>query len=56
LKTESLMNAVDATLRANISLGIFLAIGFPHDRPEHLRATARDQAPDALARESLSRA
>lgn len=41
MKTESLMNAVDATMRANISLGIFLVIGFPHDRPEHLRDTVR---------------
>jgi radical SAM superfamily enzyme YgiQ (UPF0313 family) len=41
MKTESLMNAVDATVRANITLGIFLVIGFPHDKTEHLRDTVR---------------
>lgn len=41
MKRESLMNAVDATVRARISLGIFLVVGFPHDRTEHLLDTAR---------------
>jgi radical SAM superfamily enzyme YgiQ (UPF0313 family) len=41
MKYDSLMNAVDATRRANITLGIFLVIGFPHDRVENLRDTVR---------------
>jgi radical SAM superfamily enzyme YgiQ (UPF0313 family) len=41
MKYDSLMKAVDSTIKANISLGIFLVIGFPHDRAEHLRDTVK---------------
>lgn len=41
MKTHALINAVDATVRAKISLGIFFVIGFPHDTVENLRDTVR---------------
>ena len=41
MKRESLMNAVESTVRAGITLGMFLVIGFPHDTKEDLDETVK---------------
>ena len=39
MKTESLVNAVKASVRNGLNLTAFIVIGFPHDTPEDLRQT-----------------
>ncbi len=41
MKREALMSAVESTVKAGITLGIFLVIGFPHDRREDLDETVK---------------
>jgi radical SAM superfamily enzyme YgiQ (UPF0313 family) len=41
MKTESLMRAVGAAMKARLNLSILLVIGFPHDTAEDLRDTVR---------------
>ena len=36
MKTDRLMKSIKASLDANLSIGIFTILGFPHDKPEHL--------------------
>ncbi|MEM7309676.1 MAG: radical SAM protein [Planctomycetota bacterium] len=39
MKTESLYDAVEASVRNKLNITAFLVIGFPHDEPGDLRAT-----------------
>jgi radical SAM superfamily enzyme YgiQ (UPF0313 family) len=41
MNLDTLMKAVECTVRAKISLGIFLVIGFPEDRREDLEDTVK---------------
>jgi radical SAM superfamily enzyme YgiQ (UPF0313 family) len=41
MKTESLVRAVRAAMKAKLNLSILLVIGFPHDTLDDLRDTAR---------------
>jgi radical SAM superfamily enzyme YgiQ (UPF0313 family) len=41
MKTESLLRAVEETVRHGINVSSFLVIGFPHDTREDLRETVR---------------
>ncbi len=41
MKTESLIRAVEETVRHGINVSSFLVIGFPHDTAEDLRETVR---------------
>jgi radical SAM superfamily enzyme YgiQ (UPF0313 family) len=41
MKTDSLVRAVGATVRAGLNLTAFFVIGFPHDTAADLRASAR---------------
>jgi radical SAM superfamily enzyme YgiQ (UPF0313 family) len=40
MKTSSLINAIEASVRNNLHLSTFFIIGFPHDTEESLRETA----------------
>ncbi len=40
MTTEGLMSAVDASCGQGLNITLFVVIGFPHDRPEHLKDTA----------------
>ena len=37
MKTDRLFDSLEAAAEAELNVAIFLVIGFPHDRPEHLR-------------------
>ncbi|MBK9385518.1 MAG: B12-binding domain-containing radical SAM protein [Planctomycetes bacterium] len=41
MKTESLLNAVEASVRHKLNVTAFFVIGFPHDKKEHIRDTVR---------------
>lgn len=41
MKTESLLAAVKASVRHKLNITCFFVLGFPHDIPEDLQATAR---------------
>lgn len=41
MKTESLMNAVRASVRNRLNITTFIVIGFPHDTREDLKKTAK---------------
>ncbi|HLU39332.1 MAG TPA: radical SAM protein [Planctomycetota bacterium] len=41
MKTESLLNAVKASVRNGLNITAFIVIGFPHDTEEDLEQTAR---------------
>lgn len=41
MKTESLMRAVEAAMKARLNLSILLVIGFPHDTADDLKDTVR---------------
>ncbi len=41
MKTESLLGAVESSVRAGLHLSTFFVIGFPHDTADDMRATAR---------------
>ncbi|MHC5062382.1 MAG: B12-binding domain-containing radical SAM protein [Planctomycetota bacterium] len=41
MKTESLLNAVRASVKNKLNVTAFIVIGFPHDTAEDLRLTAR---------------
>jgi anaerobic magnesium-protoporphyrin IX monomethyl ester cyclase len=41
MKTESLMNAVKASVRNGLNVTAFIVIGFPHDEPSDLKETRR---------------
>jgi anaerobic magnesium-protoporphyrin IX monomethyl ester cyclase len=41
MKTESLINAVKASVRNGLNLTTFIVIGFPHDTPEDLKETRK---------------
>ena len=41
MKTDSLMNAVHASVRNGLNISTFMVIGFPHDTKEDLQDTAR---------------
>jgi radical SAM superfamily enzyme YgiQ (UPF0313 family) len=36
MKTDRLLDSIDATANADLNLSVFLVIGFPHDLPKHL--------------------
>ena len=36
MKTDRLLESIDATAKADLNLSVFLVIGFPHDLPKHL--------------------
>tara|TARA_B100000949_G_scaffold235415_1_gene258482 strand:+ start:1570 stop:3315 length:1746 start_codon:yes stop_codon:yes gene_type:complete len=36
MRTDRLLDSIDATVKADLNLSVFLVIGFPHDLPEHL--------------------
>jgi len=41
MKTESLLAAVEASVRHGLNITCFFVLGFPHDEPSDLRATER---------------
>ena len=41
MKTDSLLNAVKASVRNKLNLTAFIVIGFPHDTPEDLEETRK---------------
>ena len=41
MKTDSLLDAVRASVKNRLNITAFLVLGFPHDQPQDLRETAR---------------